>query len=186
MARRPVLMCPGNRAKRKRCPDLGLPGGTDVSECIYVGADHAGYELKEQLKVSLEGRDLEVVDVGTDGPDSVDYPDFAIPVAEAVSCGRAPYGLLICGTGVGMSMTANKFPGVRAALCGDTYTARMSREHNDANILVLAARVVDYTMAPRILETWLDTPFGGERHARRVGKVRDLEDRLAREGPCAR
>lgn len=133
----------------------------------------------------LAQRGLDVVDVGTDCPDSVDYPDFAEPVARAVSCGQAGCGVLICGTGVGMSMTANKFPHVRAALCGDLYTARMSREHNDANILVLASRVVDYAQAPQILETWLDARFAGERHARRVDKVSALEDRLAEEGPCA-
>lgn len=164
----------------------GTGGGTVLNEAdIYIGADHAGYELKEQLKRTLAVRGLDVVDVGTDSSAPVDYPDFAIPVAEAVSCGRVPRGILICGTGVGMSMTANKFPGVRAALCSDLYTARMSREHNDANILVLAARVVDYAQAPHIVEVWLDTPFGGERHARRVGKVRALEDRLFWEGPCA-
>lgn len=151
---------------------------------VYIGADHAGYELKAHLKPVLEAQGVEVVDVGTEGPESVDYPDFAKVVARAVSEGEVERGILICGTGIGMSITANKFPGVRAGLVNDLYTARMCREHNDCNILVLAARVVDYELAPQIVKTWLSTPFAGDRHARRVDKIAGIEAELSQEEPC--
>lgn len=151
---------------------------------VYIGADHAGYELKAHLKPVLEAQGVEVVDVGTEGPESVDYPDFAKVVARAVSEGEVERGILICGTGIGMSITANKFPGVRAGLVNDLYAARMCREHNDCNILVLAARVVDYELAPQIVDTWLATPFAGDRHARRVGKISDIESELSQGEPC--
>lgn len=145
---------------------------------IYIGADHAGWELKDRVVRMLSERGLEVVDVGTHGPESVDYPDLAAPVARAVSNGEVERGILICGTGIGMSVCANKFPRVRAGLVNDTFTARMCREHNDCNVLVLAARVVQPEVVPDILAEWLETPFAGDRHARRLAKVGGLERSL--------
>jgi len=139
---------------------------------IIIGSDHAGFDLKEALKVTFRG----MTDIGTDSTDSVDYPDFGAQVARAVSSGEYERGILICGSGVGMSMVANKFPGIRAALCTDTDTARLSRMHNDANILVLAGRRTDPEMATAIVKVWLDTPFEGGRHARRLDKIRNIEE----------
>jgi ribose 5-phosphate isomerase B len=149
-------------------------------ERIIIGADHAGYALKEALKTWLTEHGIEVVDAGTDSSErSVDYPDFAAQVARAVSNGLLRRGILICGTGVGMSIVANRFTGVRAALCRDEETARLSRMHNDANILVLAARQTDAETAIAILRIWLSTPFEGERHQRRLDKIRETESRLS-------
>jgi ribose 5-phosphate isomerase B len=145
---------------------------------IMIGADHAGYGLKESLKAWLQAQGFETIDAGTDGLASVDYPDFGARVAEAVSTGAMARGILICGTGIGMSIVANRYPGVRAALCRDEETARLSRMHNDANILVLGARQTDAETAVAILRTWLATPFEGERHQRRLDKIRDTECRV--------
>jgi RpiB/LacA/LacB family sugar-phosphate isomerase len=142
---------------------------------IALGADHAGYLLKEDLKAWLAARGYEILDFGTDSPAVVDYPDFALPVARAVSGGAAAGGVLVCGTGIGMAMAANKVPGVRAAPCHDLHAARMSREHNDANVLALGARTTPPALARAILETWLTTPFAGGRHARRLAKLTALE-----------
>ena len=142
---------------------------------IALGADHAGYTLKEDLKAWLGSRGYETVDMGTRSPESVDYPDFAAAVALAIISGKAERGVLVCGTGIGMAMAANKVPGVRAAACTDSYTARMSREHNDANVLALGARVTARDAAIEILATWLAAPFAGGRHARRVVKLGELE-----------
>lgn len=142
---------------------------------IAIGADHAGYALKEVLAAYMRERGIEVIDFGTHSPDSVDYPDYARVVAEAVARGEADFGVLICGTGIGMSIAANKVPGIRAAAVSDVYSARMSRAHNDANILCMGGRVVGPGLAIEILETWLRTPFEGGRHARRVEKIRALE-----------
>ncbi len=139
---------------------------------IIIGSDHAGFDLKEALKESFDG----MVDVGTYSEDSVDYPDFAAKVARAVSSGEFDRGILICGSGVGMSIVANKFSGVRAALCTDIDTARMSRMHNDANILVLAGRRTDVKTAAAIVKVWLDTPFEGGRHKRRLDKIKNIEE----------
>jgi ribose 5-phosphate isomerase B len=147
-------------------------------EKIIIGADHAGYALKEVLKTWLTEQGIEVIDAGTDSERSVDYPDFAAQVARAVSNGLFQRGILICGTGVGMSIVANRFIGVRAALCRDEETARLSRMHNDANILVLAARLTEAETAIAILRIWLSTPFEGERHQRRLDKIRETELRL--------
>ncbi len=143
---------------------------------IAIGADHAGYALKEVLIAHLREQGVEVVDFGTHGMDSVDYPDYARAVAEAVARGKADYGVLICGTGVGMAITANKVPGIRAAAVSDVYSAKMSRAHNDANILCLGGRVVGPGLAIEILEAWLHTPFEGGRHARRLEKIRRMEN----------
>ena len=142
-----------------------------TSETIAIASDHAGTEMKAQLKAVLESRGLAVLDLGTNGPDSVDYPDFADAVAAAVKDGRAQRGVLVCGTGIGISIAANRHRHIRAALCHDTTTARLSRQHNDANVLVLGARTVGAEVARDCLETFIATPFEGGRHARRVAKL---------------
>jgi ribose 5-phosphate isomerase B len=150
---------------------------------VALGADHAGWELKEALKSWLMEAGYQVLDFGTHSPDSVDYPDYAQQVGEAVAVGKVDRGVLVCGTGIGMTMAANKIPGVRAALCGDAFTSRMSREHNDANVLALGGRLTDADMGRDILKIWLETDFTGGRHARRVNKIMELEGpRGFREG----
>ncbi len=148
---------------------------------LVIASDHGGIELKEAVKQVLGGRGLGTDDLGTISPESVDYPDFGEKVARAVSTGKAERGILICGTGIGMSIVANKFPGVRAALVTDVFTAQMSREHNDANVLVLGGRVLDVQEACKLVEVWLDTPFEGGRHQRRLDKIAEIEKQL-REG----
>jgi ribose 5-phosphate isomerase B len=138
---------------------------------VILGSDHAGFVLKERLKSALDRLGIEWEDVGTRSEDSVDYPDFAHRVAEAVAAGRFSRGVLICGTGIGVSITANRHPGVRAALACDEEGARLSREHNDANILALGGRTTDPDRAERMLEIWLSAPFTGGRHGRRVAKI---------------
>ena len=144
---------------------------------VALGADHAGFPLKEDLKGWLIAHGYDVVDLGTQSAEAVDYPDYAAAVGGAVIAGKAERGVLVCGTGIGMAMAANKVPGIRAAGCSDAYTARMSREHNDANVLALGARITGRDAAIEILETWLAAEFAGGRHARRVQKIIDL-DRL--------
>ncbi len=146
-----------------------------------LGGDHAGYELKEAIKALLAEQGLDYQDFGTHGTESCDYPDFGLAVAETVAGGDAPLGILVCGTGIGMSMVANKVPGVRAALCGDTFSARASREHNHANILVLGARVVGLGLALDIVRTWLIAVPQGGRHAERVEKIKAVECKYRRE-----
>ena len=148
---------------------------------IALGADHAGWELKEALKAWLIDHGHQVLDFGTHSPDSVDYPDYAAQVAESVAVAKVERGVLVCGTGIGMTITANKVPGVRAAACSDTYTARMSREHNDANVLALGGRLTSRELAVDILQVWLETEFAGGRHSRRVDKIARLERRYAGE-----
>ena len=138
---------------------------------IAIGSDHRGFRLKEQLKEHLERQGHRVLDFGTMTTDAVDYPDYACPVAEAVAGRRAARGILICGTGIGMSIAANRFPGVRAALCNDGRSARMSRLHNNANVLCLGGDVMITAQAKRIVSVWLKTEFEGGRHARRVRKL---------------
>jgi ribose 5-phosphate isomerase B len=138
---------------------------------LLIAADHAGFELKEALKRSLDRRGVSYQDLGTSSTDSVDYPDFAHRLAEAIGRGEADRGLLVCGSGQGMAMTANRHHGVRAALALDEESARLSREHNDANVLSLGARLTSPEKAERILEAFLDTPFAGGRHERRVSKI---------------
>lgn len=142
---------------------------------IAIGADHAGFPMKEDLKLFLESKGHEIVDVGAFSEESVDYPDMARQVAELVRNGEAERGILICGTGVGMAMAANKVAGVRAATCGDLLSARLSRAHNDANILTLGARITAPYYAREISEAWLTTPFEGGRHERRIDKIRKME-----------
>jgi len=136
-----------------------------------VGADHAGFELKEHLRAVLTAAGHEVVDLGTRSTESTDYPDWAELVAAAVAGGAAERGLLVCGSGVGMAIAANRHRGVRAAACSDLFTARLARAHNDANLLALGARIVAPGLAEAILETFAGTPFEGGRHERRVAKL---------------
>jgi ribose 5-phosphate isomerase B len=142
-----------------------------VDRPLLIASDHAGFELKEKLKRALDGMGLAYRDLGTSSTDPVDYPDQAHALAEAVSRGEAERGLLVCGSGQGMAMAANRHRGVRAAVAADTETARLSREHNDSNVLALGGRLVDHGAAERILEVWLETPFAGGRHAGRVAKI---------------
>lgn len=143
---------------------------------IAIGSDHGGLQLKDAVRTYLVGRGLIVDDLGTNNEDSVDYPDFGARVAKAVSHQVVAKGILICGTGIGMSITANKFPGIRAALVWDDFTAQMAKEHNDANILVLGGRVLSVDDACRMIGIWLDTPFAGGRHQGRLDKIAQIED----------
>jgi ribose 5-phosphate isomerase B len=143
---------------------------------IAIGCDHAGFGLKQEVMGLLENLGLAVLDCGTNGTESVDYPDFGGKVSTLVSSGQVEKGILICGTGIGMSMVANKFPGVRAALCNDLFCAKMSRLHNDANILVLGGRVIGRDLAAEIVKVWLTTDFEGERHLRRINKITEIEE----------
>lgn len=142
---------------------------------IAIGADHGGYELKQQIAESLVVQDHQVLDLGIHNLKSVDYPDIAALVARAVTAGEAERGIIICGTGIGVSIAANKIHGVRAALCTDCYMARMAREHNDAQILCLGGRVLGIGPAMEIIRVFLSSEFLGGRHARRVDKISALE-----------
>jgi len=152
-------------------------GAEGASRIVAIGADHGGYELKEQLRVFLRDWGYSVLDCGTDSAVAVDYPDFAEAVANAVVRGDAWRGVVIDSAGIGSAIAANKVPGARAALCYDRATARNSREHNDANLLSLGARMIPAEVAREILAVWLETPFAGGRHARRVDKIRAIEER---------
>jgi len=139
---------------------------------IAIGSDHAGFALKKELAAYLKNNGYEYQDFGTDSEASCDYPDFAFPVAKAVAAGRFERGILICGSGVGVTITANRVKGIRAVNVNNLYTARQSREHGDANVLCLAGQRLPVKKALRILEVWLKTPFsGGERHVRRIRKL---------------
>ncbi|MBF0584469.1 MAG: ribose 5-phosphate isomerase B [Magnetococcales bacterium] len=146
---------------------------------IAIANDHGGTVLKQQLLEQMERNPaLEIMDLGTDGVASVDYPEYAKRVCTALLSGEAQRGVLICGTGLGMSMAANRYSGIRAALCHDEYTARLSRQHNDANILVLGARTIGSGVAAAVLEVWLKEPFEGGRHQRRISQM-DAQDELS-------
>jgi ribose 5-phosphate isomerase B len=142
---------------------------------VALGADHAGYELKESLKRWLTQQGIDLVDEGTGSSESVDYPDFARAVAREVTAGRADFGILVCGTGIGMSIAANKVPGARAANVCSENEARLSREHNNANILALGARTLSEDAVHKVVETFLHTQFAGGRHQRRVDKISDID-----------
>ncbi len=142
---------------------------------LAIASDHGGFELKRLLTEHLRALDYEVLDLGTDGLESVDYPDFAEKLCRAILDGKAERGILVCGTGIGMSITANKFNGIYAALCTNEFMARMSREHNDSNVLCLGARVLGDEVAKGIVEVWLNTSFAGGRHTRRTDRIRALE-----------
>jgi ribose 5-phosphate isomerase B len=153
-----------------------------ISVKVAIGCDHAGFGLKEEVVSLLRDLKADIVDCGTNGTSSVDYPDFGKKVSELVSSGEIEKGILICGTGLGMSMVANKFPNVRASLCNDLFTARMSRLHNDANILVMGGRIIGKDLAAEIVKTWLSTPFEGDRHMRRLNKIKEIEEDLNTNG----
>ena len=144
-------------------------------KAVAIGADHGGFPMKENLKVFLEEKGFEVIDCGTNSTDSVDYPDFARAVAEKVASGSAWRGVMIDGAGIGSCMAANKVRGIRAAMCYDYATAFNSREHNNANLLTLGAGLIGPNLAKQILTTFLETEFGGDRHARRVDKIMEIE-----------
>jgi ribose 5-phosphate isomerase B len=147
---------------------------------IAIASDHAGFELKEKIKKYLEELGFKYKDFGTDSIESVDYPDYALKVAESVTKKEYDRGILICSSGIGMCMVANKIPGVRAALCHNVETARLSREHNDANILTFGARMIDENTAKEMVKVWLKTEFLGDRHLRRVNKIKDIEKRYSK------
>lgn len=142
---------------------------------IAIGSDHAGFKLKETVKEFLKTSGIEVTDFGTHSEESADYPDFAFPVAEAVAKKEFDFGILICSTGIGMSITANKVAGIRAALCNDLFTANCSKEHNNANVLCMGGRIVGEGLAKAIVQTWLERKFQGGRHERRVKKIEEYE-----------
>lgn len=148
---------------------------------LIIGSDHAGFELKEFLKAFLHAKNIEVVDWGVADETPADYPDIGQAVAEKISRQEFARGILICGTGIGMSIVANRFPGVRAALCHDVYTARLSREHNDANLLVLGGRLLGKGLAQEILRVWLESEFQGGHHQRRLAKIKALEQEIRKE-----
>jgi ribose 5-phosphate isomerase B len=147
---------------------------------VAIGSDHGGFELKEQLKGHLRDWGYQLLDLGTNNADAVDYPDFAEAVGNAVASGEAWLGIVLDSAGIGSSIAANKVPGVRAALCYDRATARNSREHNDANVLTLGAKLIAPEAAREIVALWLSTPFAGGRHQRRVDKIRAIEERAAK------
>ena len=138
---------------------------------LAMACDHGGFELKEALKKSIPNHDIEIIDMGVHSADSVDYPDQAHALARAILSHEADLGILVCGTGIGISIAANRHPGIRAALCTDPFMARMSREHNDANVLCLGGRVIGPSLAHEIVQAFLTGSFEGDRHARRVDKI---------------
>ena len=152
---------------------------------IAIGCDHRGYSVKQRIVAQISDRGHEMLDFGTDSTKPCDYPDFALPVARAVACGQADRGILVDGSGIGMSITANKVPGIRAAICHDELTAEISRRHNDANILCFAADLLGDELIRRIVDAWLLTPFEEGRHSRRLEKLADLERQLFADTPAA-
>lgn len=143
---------------------------------IYIGADHAGFNIKEAVKNMLANYNYNIIDLGTNSNARVDYPDFGHKVAQAVLADEGSFGIVICGTGIGISIAANKYKGIRAALCHDDYTAKMARAHNNANILAFGERVVGLGVVESIIDTFLTTPFEGGRHANRVEKIEVKSD----------
>jgi ribose 5-phosphate isomerase B len=152
---------------------------------IAIGADHRGFDIRTKIVELLKQLGHEVVDVGAFTPEAVDYPDIAAEVAGRVSRGEAERGILVCGTGLGMCIAANKFHGVRAAPCHDDLTAELSRRHNDSNVLCLSADLLGERLIDRMIELWLNTPFEGGRHARRIEKINNLERRIEEESKKA-
>jgi ribose 5-phosphate isomerase B len=143
---------------------------------VIIGCDHAAIELKNQIKAYLAELDIQVEDVGTHDASSVDYPDFGQAVASRVAAGEFARGILLCGTGIGMSICANRYANVRAALCSDLFSCQMSRKHNNANVLVIGARVIGEALALAMVQTWLETPFEGGRHQERLTKIETCAD----------
>ena len=158
----------------------------DENLTIAIGSDHAGFKLKEALREELVSKGLKVTDVGAYSEESCDYPDIALAVAESVSQGVADRGVLVCGTGAGMTMAANKVPGIRAVTCNEPYTAEYCRLHNDANVISMGSRIIDVADAMNVLEVFISTGFegateSGERHMRRIEKIRDIERKYNKE-----
>ncbi|MBW6408903.1 ribose 5-phosphate isomerase B [Clostridium weizhouense] len=147
---------------------------------IAIGCDHGGFELKQEIISFLKSEGHEVKDFGTDTKDSCDYPDIALPVAEAVTAKEYRFGILICGTGIGIGISANKVPGIRAALCSDTFSAHATRQHNDANILTLGQRVVGSGLALDIVKTFISAEFEGDRHLKRINKISEIEKKYSK------
>jgi ribose 5-phosphate isomerase B len=143
---------------------------------IAIGSDHGGYNLKEAIKKHLESKEIDYKDFGTDSTESVDYPEFGKKVAKAVNTEKFDKGIVCCGTGIGISISANKVPGIRCAVVSDTFSAEMSRAHNNANVLALGERVIGQGLALKIVDVWLETEFEGGRHQRRVGKIGEIEE----------
>jgi ribose 5-phosphate isomerase B len=142
---------------------------------ISISSDHGGYDLKEDISLFLDQLGFEVNDLGPKNSTAVDYPDYGISLATHISDNIDTRGIIICGTGVGMSIVVNRFPGIRGALCSDIYTAKLSREHNDSNLLVMGGRVVGFGLAREIVKVWLNTPFEGGRHKKRLDKITQFE-----------
>jgi ribose 5-phosphate isomerase B len=161
--------------------DSGESSPEKSARVVAIGADHGGFELKQQLKGHLRDWGYRVLDLGTDSAEAVDYPDFAEAVGNSVSRGEAWLGIVLDSAGIGSSIAANKVPGVRAALCYDRATARNSREHNDANVLTLGAKLIAPEAAREVVALWLSTPFAGGRHQRRVDKIRGIEERSTKK-----
>ncbi|NIQ00962.1 MAG: ribose 5-phosphate isomerase B [Nitrospinaceae bacterium] len=151
-------------------------------EKIAIASDHAGYDLKESIIAFLLHSGWQVEDLGPENSDSVDYPDYGIKLAKWVAETKVDRGIVICGTGIGMSIVVNRFPGIRGTLCNDTYTAKLCREHNDSNILILGGRVVGKGLAQEIVRTWLETPFQGGRHQRRLDKINKIDHLIKIKG----
>jgi ribose 5-phosphate isomerase B len=149
---------------------------------LAIASDHAGYELKNKITAFLLQEGWQVEDMGPNNSESVDYPDFGVKLAEAVAQGKVERGIAICGTGIGMSIVVNRFRGVRGTLCADLYTARLCREHNDSNILILGSRVVGEGLAQEIVHTWLATQFEGGRHQRRLDKINKIQGIIEYKG----
>lgn len=147
---------------------------------IVIASDHAGFELKQALIEAMRADGVDVTDLGPDSSDQVDYPDYGIKVAEAVSEDDEVNGIVMCGTGIGMSITVNRFPKVRGTLCNDLYTAKLCRQHNDSNILIMGGRVIGMGLAYEIVRTWMDTPFEGGRHGRRLDKINNIQAMLSK------
>ena len=151
---------------------------------IVVGADHRGYQLKDALAQTLGSQGHEIVDVGTHGPESVDYPDIALAVGEAIREGRAERGIIVCGSGVGAAIAANKLPGIRAGICHDTYSAHQGVEHDDMNVLCLGSRVVGDELAREVVQAFLNAAFSGEeRYRRRLAKIKEMEAERSKAVP---
>jgi ribose 5-phosphate isomerase B len=149
---------------------------------IALASDHGGFDLKESVIAHLLNTGWEVDDLGPHSGDSVDYPDYGIKLAEAVAEKRVQRGIVICGTGIGMSIVVNRYPGIRGTLCSDLFTAKLCREHNDSNILIMGGRVIGKGLAAEIVNTWLNTPFEGGRHQRRLDKINQIDVSLKTKG----
>ena len=147
-------------------------------EKIAISSDHAGYNLKKIILTFLKELDYQVDDMGPQNSESVDYPDYGISLAQAVVERKVPRGVVICGTGIGMSIVVNRFPGIRGTLCSDLYTAKLCREHNDSNVLIMGGRVVGHDLAKEIVRIWLNTPFKGGRHQKRIDKIIQFDKSL--------